>query len=134
LTGENAVDRKKAIQLEYHAADLGKRAKVFALRFVIVFFLTFIPAVAAFFYGCWSLHREGRFSRPALAVFIGCILIGIVVNTAMLRRFRCPNCGMRIRKPLRTRGEGTAVEFHCPQCESVWDSGLNWPEEEDLTG
>jgi hypothetical protein len=36
-------------------------------------------------------------------------------------RFVCPECGLRLRRPIRLVGP---LQYHCPSCDVIWDTGV----------
>ena len=120
------MKHKEQIPLGYQPADLNKRARAFGQRVFLANFFYVIPAAVALGYAWRHSDRIGEFplATVAVVVFGMCILTGIVVNTVMLKRFRCPNCGARIRRPVGNPKGGEMIRFQCPQCDIVWDTDL----------
>lgn len=65
----------------------------------------------------------------ASGVFALAIIMIAVSEHVRLRRFRCPSCGERLRKPDLTKlSVGDAIVFECERCDVEWDTGLSIPD------
>jgi hypothetical protein len=61
---------------------------------------------------------------PALGwVAVGLLVTGLfVVHQVTLKRFRCPECGERLR--LKWPSPGEFVKFRCQRCNILWLTGI----------
>src|SRR4051794_8265220 len=96
--------------------SLGRRHfKNFALLGVPFTFI-FLAAIYA------HRHQRMEWFIGLLAVGLIIALIGLVRQTRLFTRYRCPQCGAAL--PESTRKNGQPIEFFCGRCDVIWDSGF----------
>ncbi len=57
--------------------------------------------------------------------FVVWMALWIVLDTLLLRRYRCPRCRQTIRGPtVIDRRPGEPLRYYCGTCDIEWDTGL----------
>lgn len=57
------------------------------------------------------------------ALFVLWIAGWMLADLRLLRRYRCPTCGLAIRRPtIVDRGPGDPVLYYCRRCDVEWDT------------
>jgi hypothetical protein len=74
---------------------------------------------------CFGLAWVRPAFWPFALAFGGLGLAGLIWQQLRTRRYRCPECGARI--PYRAGLPGAPIEYHCQQCDIIWDSGFVEP-------
>jgi hypothetical protein len=84
----------------------------------LVLGVPFVLAIAAVIYGA----RQGRGDLSLAGMVLGIVLgiVGLIRQQRRFRRYDCPQCGARLPK---SRGK-KSIEFFCPDCDIIWDSGF----------
>jgi hypothetical protein len=54
-------------------------------------------------------------------VVFGLIGLALAVWSFLPGRFHCPECGLRLRRPIRLVGP---LQYHCRNCNVIWDTGV----------
>ena len=82
-----------------------------------------VPFVAALLVAFYA-HQHGRMDWfvAGWAVGFGLGLIGLVRQERLFRRYTCPDCRGRLENPSRRPGE--PVEYLCPRCDVIWETGF----------
>jgi predicted RNA-binding Zn-ribbon protein involved in translation (DUF1610 family) len=87
--------------------------------------ILFIPLAIVFFL-LW--RRWGTFDTIfylLIGLFVGGVILGLVWDRLRLSTFTCPRCGLTISEPtIMARTEGDPIDYHCPVCDIVWETGL----------
>lgn len=66
-----------------------------------------------------------RVAWVAGGFFLLWMLAWVVLDVWMLRRYRCPACGLRIPAPDAVhRAAGQPIRYTCDRCQIEWDTGL----------
>ncbi len=62
---------------------------------------------------------------------IGCgviAVVGLILQERRFRRYHCPDCGALL--PYTPAAPGARIEYVCPRCDVIWDSGFMEPEKD----
>ena len=91
----------------------------------LLFGAPFLAALSIAFYA----HHHGRtdWFIAAWVVGLGIAVTGFVRQQRLFRRYSCPDCGGRLENPSRRPHE--PVEYFCPRCDVIWETGLFEPDE-----
>ncbi len=83
----------------------------------LIFGVPFLAAWAGGFY-----FDDERWQLGSALTAGAIALVGLVRQERMFRRYRCPSCGERLpQSPCETN---QPIEFFCPRCDVIWDSGM----------
>lgn len=97
----------------------------FKRRYIVRTLLLLVPPLVAFAVLWRESGSMGLRFWLALAFFIVWLLAWIALDRAMLRAYRCPACGQRIRTPtIPHRDVGDPIDYRCPRCDRTWSTGL----------
>jgi len=64
-----------------------------------------------------------EYKWPAAIAATSISFVGLVTQELRFRRYRCPACHSRLA--YTDISPGTRIEFHCPKCDIVWDTGFS---------
>ncbi len=93
-------------------------------RYFWNFLLLGLPFAAAFIAGV-AAHLQGRIDWFIAFFVVGMVivLIGVLRQERLFRRYHCGDCGAALEYKRREPGE--RIEYYCPHCDTIWDSGFS---------
>ena len=79
---------------------------------------------------CFALAWSTSSFWPAAIGFGVIALVGLVFQELRFRRYHCLDCGALL--PYTPAAPGARIEYVCPRCDVVWNSGFVAPQRDSI--